>query len=115
MRLAVVALAYLAVMAALVYGVLEPDRLSDTRFATAALVFAAIHVALGLLAARWWAVGLPLLAVLLAVPAGYPEVSQGEPLPIWVGLLLMLAIAIPAVVAGVLATEVAASRRRSLG
>jgi hypothetical protein len=53
--------------------------------------------------------------VLLAVPAGYPDVSQGEPLPIWFGLLLMLAIAIPAVVAGVLATEVAASRRRSLG
>jgi ABC-type sulfate transport system permease component len=93
--------------------VLEPDRLSDTRFATAALVFAAIHVSVGLLAARWWAVVLPVLAVLLAVPAGYPDVSQGEPLPIWVGLLVMLPIAIPAVAAGVLATEVLASRRRS--
>ena len=113
MRLSAVALAYLTLMAALVYGELDPDRFSDAHVSIAAVVavVAAVHLAVGLLAARWWAVALPVLAVVLAVPAGYPDVSSGEPLPVWFGVLFMLPIAIPAVVAGVLASEALASRR----
>jgi hypothetical protein len=37
---------------------------------------------------RGWALFLPLLAVAIALPAGYPSANMGEPLPLWLGSLI---------------------------
>ncbi|HUI36086.1 MAG TPA: hypothetical protein VLZ04_01220, partial [Gaiellaceae bacterium] len=52
---------------------------------------------------RWWALALPVVAVALAVPAGYPDASRGEPLPTWFGLLVVSPLAVILVGAGVAA------------
>ena len=66
---------------------------------------ALLHAVVGFVVGRTWAVPLPLLAVLIAVPLGYPSANKGEPWPIWLGLLLwvpvyMLAVAVGARVRG---------------
>lgn len=50
-----------------------------------------LHFATGFAVGRWWAVTLPVLGVLAAVPAGYPDDNRGEPFVIWVGLALFAA------------------------
>ena len=62
---------------------------------------AGIHVLVGVLAARWWALLLPGLAVVVSVPTGYPSANKGEPLPIWVGLAFFAPIAVALVAIGV--------------
>ena len=102
------AAAYLVVMGLWIYVVLERDYFSSDP-AAASLVLAAIagvQVAAGLLVGRWWALTLPVLVVLLSVPAGYPDVTSGEPLPIWLGLALFSPVALL-----LLAIGVAAARR----
>jgi hypothetical protein len=39
--------------------------------------------------------------VALAVPAGYPDVKKGEPLPIWLGLAVVSPLAVILVAVGV--------------
>ena len=52
---------------------------------------AIMSVAVGYAVGRWWVAALPTLAVLGAVPAGYPDENRGEPIPIWLGLAIFAA------------------------
>jgi uncharacterized membrane protein YhaH (DUF805 family) len=52
---------------------------------------ALFHFAIGFATGRWWAAVLPWLAVLAAIPAGYPDANKGEPFPIWFGLAWFVA------------------------
>jgi hypothetical protein len=67
------------------------------------------HLAVGYAVGRWWVAALPALAVLAAVPAGYPDENRGEPIPIWLGLALFAA----PVATGVTAFAVAVRRYRA--
>lgn len=50
-----------------------------------------VHSVTGFVIGRWWAAVLPLLAVIAAIPAGYPDANRGEPWPIWIGLAWFVA------------------------
>jgi peptidoglycan/LPS O-acetylase OafA/YrhL len=69
------------------------------------LILAGVQVGAGLLVGRWWALALPLVAVALAVPAGYPDANKGEPLPTWLGLVVVSPVAVILVGAGVAAAR----------
>jgi hypothetical protein len=64
---------------------------SDAAFALFVAVAAVAHFATGFAVGRWWAVVLPALAVLAAIPAGYPDANKGEPFVIWFGLAWLVA------------------------
>jgi hypothetical protein len=98
-----VAAGYLGLMAVWIYWVLERQLFygSDTASFVVLALVAAVNLAAGLLAARWWALTLPLLAVVLAVPAGYPDANKGEPWPIPLGLASFSPVAVLLVAAGV--------------
>jgi hypothetical protein len=68
-------------------------------------ILAGVQVGAGLLLGRWWALVLPLVAVALAVPAGYPDANMGEPLPTWLGLLVVSPVAVILIAAGVAAAR----------
>ncbi len=74
---------------------------------------ALLHLATGAGVARWWALALPALAVLLAVPAGYPDSGRGEPWPIWMGLALWSPVLVILIAAGVGITSVRWDRRHT--
>ena len=72
-------------IAGFVYAVAEPQRTYGNSVATLA-VFAALavlNVGAGFAIGRWWALLLIPLAILIALPAGYPNDVRGEPWPIW--------------------------------
>ena len=71
-----------------------------------------VHLALGFVVARWWAVLLPLVSVILAAPLGYPSSNRGEAGPLWL-LLLFWAPAEVALVAAGLGVDALASRTRA--
>jgi peptidoglycan/LPS O-acetylase OafA/YrhL len=75
-------------------------------------VLAGLHVALGIAVARWWALALPILPIVLALPLGYPEANRGEPLPIWFGLLLAAPFAVALIAVGVGGARLVARRPR---
>lgn len=77
------------------------------------LVLSGVQVAAGLLVGRWWALALPVVAVALAVPAGYPDTNKGEPLPIWTGVAFVCPVAVILVGIGVAAAK--GLRRPRLG
>jgi hypothetical protein len=87
--------AYLAVMAGLIYGVLDTGALPNTDTAAIGLLvcLGAIDFATGYFSRSFAVAWLPLAAIIVAVPAGYPDDVEGEPIPISVGLMF---IAIPA-------------------
>jgi hypothetical protein len=92
---------YLVLISVWIYWVLDRQLLygSDLSGWPVIGVVGLAHVMFGFGVGRTWAVLLPLLAVLIAVPLGYPSANKGEPLPIWLGLLIwapvyMLAVAI---------------------
>ena len=106
-RAAVSVASYLALMAAWIYGfantsVGEGD--ASAVFGLASL--AAIQAVAGLAVQHWWAVLLPIVPIVLAVPAGLPP-AKGEPLPIWFSLTLF---ALPE--AALVAVGVFVARRR---
>jgi hypothetical protein len=70
-----------------------------------------VHLALGFVVARWWAALLTLVPLLLAAPLGYPSANRGEPLPIWLGLLLVWPLAVTLVALGVGARKASRIRR----
>jgi hypothetical protein len=70
-----------------------------------------VHLALGFLVARWWAVLLPLVPVILAAPLGYPSSNRGEAGPLWL-LLLFWAPAEVALVAAGMGVDALAARMR---
>jgi hypothetical protein len=84
-------------VAGVVYGIAEQQRTYGNEAAAIALIagLGAMQLITAFLIGRWWALLLPLLAVLIAVPAGYPNARQGEdPPPIWVGFLVVAPAAI---------------------
>ena len=99
----VAAAAYLVVMAIWIYVVMERQLFYGNTGANLALlaVLAAVQLAAGLLVGRWWALALPVLAVLLAIPAGYPDANKGEPWPISLSLLLWCPVALVLVGIGI--------------
>jgi hypothetical protein len=74
---------------------------SDAAGLVAIVVVAVVHVGVGFAVGRNWAVLLPLIAVAIAVPLGYPSANRGEPLPIWLALLYFLPFAIALVAIGI--------------
>jgi peptidoglycan/LPS O-acetylase OafA/YrhL len=81
----VVAAAYVAAMAFYIYAIADRNvgYGSDIAnwFGIAAL--AALHLGTGWGIGRWWAVLLPLLAIPIAIPAGYPERTEPQ---VWIGV-----------------------------
>ena len=65
-----------------------------------------LHVAAGWLANRWWALLLPLAAVVLSIPAGDP--AEGwEPYPIWFGVAVAAPAGMVLILAGIAARRIA--------
>ena len=90
------AAAYLLVMGLWIYVVMERQLFYGDTGADLALVavLGAVQLAAGVLVGRWWALALPVLAVLLAIPAGYPDANKGEPWPISLSLAMWCPIAL---------------------
>jgi hypothetical protein len=101
-RLALAGAAYLAVMAGLIYGVFNNGLGQDTAaLAVAVLVLVGLlHFGTGYAARSWWALFLPVLAVITAVPAGYPNGVAGEPFPIYFVVMVMGIFGTPLIGAG---------------
>jgi uncharacterized membrane protein YhdT len=99
-RLAAVA-GYFALMTPLIY---------DTSLLASWLLvpLVVLHIALGAVVARWWAPLLPLLLVAIAIPAGYPEPTQGssEEFPMWFDVAFGDVFLLPLVLIGYLARKV---------
>jgi len=76
-----------------VFWVLDRQLLYGNDVATWSVVIAGaiLHIALGFAINRGWALFLPLLAVLIAAPLGYPSENRGEPLPLWMASLIFYA------------------------
>jgi peptidoglycan/LPS O-acetylase OafA/YrhL len=89
-RRLVVAAAYVAAMAFFIYVI--ADRSvgygSDVAGWLGIAALTMLHLAAGWGIGRWWALLLPLLAIPLSVPAGYPERTEPQ---IWVGIAFVLA------------------------
>lgn len=94
-----VVLAYFLLMTAWIYGSADTGR--DDVWLAPLVVLA--QVALGFGVGRWWAPILPLALVLIAVPAGVPDSAEGEPLPLWFGLMFAEPFAVALVLIGVIA------------
>jgi hypothetical protein len=58
-------------------------------------------MALGAVTGRWWALCVPLVAALVAIPFGLPNAAEGEPFPTWFNLLFVSPVLIALVAAGV--------------
>jgi NAD/NADP transhydrogenase beta subunit len=105
-----VAAAYVAAMLLFIYGIANESVTygSDAGTITVLVGLALLHAATGWFANRWWAVLLPVVAVVASVPAGYPENGGHEPLPIWFGLAVFIGpIGMALIAAGVLARRLA--------
>jgi hypothetical protein len=94
---------YIALLLVWVYWVLDKQLFFGSEIAgwltTAVVAF--VHLALGFTVARGWVRFLPLLAVAIAVPIGYPSANRGEPWPLWLGLLLWAPVLMLLVAIGV--------------
>lgn len=80
-------------MAAYAYGI-AARQVGYGNDLTGALILAALvglHLLTGFTAARWWIVVMPIVAVLVALPADYAPYPRGEPFPIWFGLAVIVA------------------------
>ena len=95
------ALAYLGLMTLWIYGV--ADRWDPGSGAWLIPVLICIQVLAGFAIGRWWAVLLPIVVVLISVPAGSPPITPEyeEPFPIWFGLGFAAPVAILLVGLGV--------------
>jgi hypothetical protein len=101
-RFAVVSLVYLGLSILWIYGVLDQGWLegSDVRVWSALAVVGGAHVAFGYVARDWPVLLLPVVVLLLAFPAGYPESRFSEPGPVWFGQLVVLPAEIVLIAAG---------------
>jgi hypothetical protein len=100
-KIAVVA--YLAFLAVFVFWVLDKQVLYGSQTGDWAFILfvALLHVSLGFAVARPWALALPLLSIVMALPLGYPSANKGEPLPIWLGLVFYAPLAVAVVAIGI--------------
>ena len=99
----VVAAAYLITM---LVAVLRADEGSSLLETPTAAVLAVVHVATGVLAARWWALALPIVATALAAPFAEPDSPAGAETPIWIGMAFWAPIAIGLVLVGLLCRRI---------
>jgi hypothetical protein len=86
---------YLGLMTLVVYGAMNRGDPDFGVWMLAPLVF--VQFAAGFFVGRWWAILLPLLVVVISVPAGYPPDPHGEGFPLWFGLAFLSVFAIPLV------------------
>ena len=102
----------IAVPAYLVLSVLSADQQFFFESGLAVLLcLSFVNLGIGVFAARWWALGLPFLAVLLAIPFGLPNEAGGEPFPTWFNLLFVSPILVALVALGVAAPKLWGHRR----
>jgi hypothetical protein len=96
------ALVYLALSVVWLYGLVDRGLFEgdDWRAWSILGVGMAVHVAFGWAIREWAALLLPIVLVLLAVPAGYPETDFSEPLPVWISQIFYLVFEIPAIALG---------------
>jgi hypothetical protein len=97
------ALAYLAVMTAWVYGVVDQSGVESSSWLLP--ILAVVQVAAGFALGRWWAVLLRLLLVAISVPAGFPPITpdNAEPFPIFSSVAFGALFAVPLVAVGLAA------------
>jgi hypothetical protein len=89
--------AYLTLMGAYFY--LWKEDAADRPFGIVLFVgLLLVHVAVGAGIGAWWAVALPFLAILVAIPFGYGE-GVGQEAPIWLYYGYVLALPAAVVVA----------------
>jgi hypothetical protein len=94
-----------------VYGIANPG----VGELVAVLVFVSLgllHLGAGFVSRSWLVLLLLPLAVLIAAPAGYPDSSLGEDLPIWFGVAFLEVFGLPVMAAGVAGAKLAARRHR---
>ena len=96
-------------MAVWIYWMLERQLFYGSDAATWVMLacFGVVNLAAGVLVARWWALLLPVLAVVLALPAGFPDANKGEPLPIWFVPVIFSPVAFALIGLGVAAANTA--------
>jgi hypothetical protein len=99
------AFAYLAVMTLWIYGVANRWDPGTGGWLLPVLIF--IQLLGGLAVGRWWAVLLPVVVVLVSIPAGDPPITPDyvEPFPIWFGLGLFAPVAFLVIALGVAARK----------
>jgi hypothetical protein len=95
------ALAYLVLMTLVVYGAMNRWDPASRGWSWMLPVLGLVQLAAGFFVGRWWALLLPLLVVVISVPAGYAPDPHGEAfIPIWFGLAILAVVAVPLVALG---------------
>jgi hypothetical protein len=115
-RFSLCALAYLGLSLGWIYGVLDRGRLEESDAALWAVlaVASAAHVAFGYFSREWPALLLPIVVLVLAIPAGYPVSRYGEPSPTWLGQLVLIPAEVVLIAAGLGLRALVDSRRPGL-
>ena len=100
----VIVLGYFVLMTWFIYGEMNTGR--DDVWLAPLIILA--QLALGVALNRWWAALLPLALVVIAIPAGYPEItpSNAEPFPLFFGVAFGVLFVAPLVLIGVLGRRV---------
>jgi hypothetical protein len=113
-RRSIAVVSYFALVLVWVFWILDRQLFfgSDAAAIVVLGTLVLLHLALGFVVARWWAVLLPLVPVILAAPLGYPSSNRGEAGPLWL-LLLFWAPAEVALVAAGMGVDALASRMRA--
>jgi hypothetical protein len=115
-RFATWAIVYLGLSLAWIYGALDQGKFESSddwrNWSVIALVLA-FHVTFGWVIREWAALLLPILLVLLAVPAGYPVTRFSEPLPLWISQAFFAVVEIPAIACGLVLRRLYAYWRRT--
>lgn len=93
-RLALASVLFIAGMLAFVYAIAKPDVTYGDDAGNVAVLAGVmlLHFGTGMLARRWAALLLPLIAIGLAAPAGLPDTAARTDgvFPIWFGMLVFL-------------------------
>jgi hypothetical protein len=107
------ALGYLALSGVWIYGLLDRGlHEGDQRvwWLIGAVLLA--HLAFGFVVREWVALLLPIVVVLLAIPAGYPVSEFSEPAPLFLGQIFLVQLEVPLIALG-LGLRSLADKRRS--
>jgi hypothetical protein len=106
----VMVLVYLVLMTAWIYGPVANEP-NDVPPWLALPLLVAVQIGLGIALGRWWVCLVPLALFLIAIPAG--DGNGEDDIPVWVGVMVMSAVAMPLVAAGVATRQVGNSVRRA--
>jgi hypothetical protein len=111
-RFGIGAAAYLLLSVVWLYALVDRGRLEggDLAVWSAIAVVELAHVVFGFAIREWPAMLLPIVAVFLAVPAGYPT-SDYEPAPVWFAQAFLALIEIPCLALGLGLFSVTGHRR----